>query len=347
MNIIKRLISPSQFDKPPIVPVAPIMGYYAVAKAQQSMNSISWHSDLMANIVLNSFKRFHYDLCCPISDISIGVESMGSQVQFHENKQPEVIDYAIKKWSDVNRIKIPEPMQQQRMAVIIECEKILKDKIGDQVEIGGFTPGVLSFAANLRNPQNIYYDVIDHPEFMHDLLKVSLEFLERFIESQIFHGGVNIIQIFDPLINLIQESMIEEFCISYLASLIQHIKTCGSKVWLITSKDSLRMINSYIELGVDILGVNELTDLVLAQQLINNRIILAGNVAAEHFVIHQPEEIFAESCRCIEQAATGGNFILSSSAEIPVYSLEENIDAMICAAHEFGSDFIDFKQQCK
>ena len=53
-----------------------------------------------------------------------------------------------------------------------------------------------------------------------------------------------------------------------------------------------------------------------------------------------PEAIYAETCRCIERAAVGGRFTVSSSCEVPIDTPADNIDAMVRAACVFGAEFL-------
>ena len=67
---------------------------------------------------------------------------------------------------------------------------------------------------------------------------------------------------------------------------------------------------------------------------------LSGNVATNHLALMTPEQIYQESCRCIEKAAKGGRYTLSSSCEVPFETPAENIDAMVRAARDFGARFL-------
>lgn len=57
-------------------------------------------------------------------------------------------------------------------------------------------------------------------------------------------------------------------------------------------------------------------------------------------------EIYHESCRCIEKAALGGRYTLtSSSCKVPVETPPANIDTMVRAAREFGPAFLRQQEQ--
>ncbi|MCJ7821027.1 MAG: hypothetical protein MUP53_07470, partial [Bacteroidales bacterium] len=71
-----------------------------------------------------------------------------------------------------------------------------------------------------------------------------------------------------------------------------------------------------------------------------DRASLSGNVATNRLALNSAEEIYQESCDCIRKAARGGRFTLSSSCEVPMDTPEENIDAMVRAAREFGAQYL-------
>jgi uroporphyrinogen decarboxylase len=81
-------------------------------------------------------------------------------------------------------------------------------------------------------------------------------------------------------------------------------------------------------------------DLAEAKRIVDGRASISGNVATWNLAMASPEEIYRESCRCIEKCAEGGYFTLGSSCEVPLETPAENIDAMVRAAREFGSTFL-------
>jgi len=155
MNSLERLIASSKGQKLDCVPVAPGIGTYAAIKAGQPMSKVAWNPELMADVVIQSIERHRYDSCSPITDYGLGTESMGSKIVIRDWEQTYVGDFGVKSESDVPNLKMPDPLKDGRMPVIIQCEQILMDQLGNQIGINGGLSGPLSFAANLRGPQQI------------------------------------------------------------------------------------------------------------------------------------------------------------------------------------------------
>jgi len=340
MNSLERLIASGKGEPLDCVPVAPGIGHYAAVKARQPMTRVAWNPELMAEVVIQSVERHGYDSCSPISDYGHGTESMGSTVVIRDWEQTYVGAYAVQSEADVARLKLPDPLRDGRMPVVIGCEQILVEKLGGRVGINGGLAGPLSFAASLRGPQAILYDMIDRPAMVHDLLAIALEAGKAFGEAQVRRGGVGTVNIYEPMATMISNTMVEEFSFAYLEPLIRHIKGLGALVLLHICNDTTRLLNRMIEIGADILSLDVQVDLARAKEIVAGRASISGNVATNHLAHLGPEEIYEESCRCIEKAARGGRFTLGSSCEVPCETPPENIDAMVRAAREFGADFL-------
>jgi uroporphyrinogen decarboxylase len=340
MNSLERLIASGKGQKLDYVPVAPGIGHYAAIKAGQPMTKVARNPELMAKVIIQSIERHGYDSCSPITDYGLGTESMGSTVIIRDYEQTYVSDYPVKSDCDLHELKLPDPLRDGRMPVIIQCEQILVEKLGNQVGVNGGLSGPLSFASNLRGPHQIIFDLVRKPELVHHLLELSLEATKVFGEAQIVHGGIKTINIYEPMSALISNRMVEEFSFHYLEKLIQHLKGLGALVLLHICNDTTRLINRMVEIGVDILSLDVQVDLTEAKKIIAGRASISGNVATWNLARCSAEEIYQESIRCIEKCAEGGRFTLSSSCEVPYETPAENIDAMVRAAREFGGNFL-------
>jgi uroporphyrinogen decarboxylase len=340
MNSLERLIASSKGEELDCVPVAPGIGHYAAVKAGQPMTKVAFDPELMAKVVIQSVERHGHDSCSPITDYGLGTESMGSRSVVRDWQQTYVTDYAVQQEADVAKLKLPDPLRDGRMPVIIQCEKILTETLGDRIGINGGLSGPLSFASNLRGPQQIIYDMIDRPKMVHTLLDLSLEASKLFAEAQITQGKVGTVNIYDPMATMISNPMVEEFSFFHLEKLIHHIKSLGALVLLHICNDTTRLLNRMVEIGADILSLDVQVDLACAKEVVAGRAAISGNVATNNLARQNPEAIYEESCRCIEKAAPGGRYTLSSSCEVPFETPQENIDAMVRAAREFGAELL-------
>ncbi len=344
MNSLERLIASSNGEPIDCVPVAPGIGHYAAIKAGQPMTKVAYNPELMAQVVLESLERHGYDGCGPITDYGLGTEDMGSKSLIRDWEQTFVVDFAVKSRADVPRLRLPDPLKDGRMPVIIECEQMLVEQVGDTVGVGGGLSGPLSFASNLRGHETLLMDLVDDPALAHELLAIALEACASFGEAQIVHGGVKTVNIYEPIATLVSTPMAEEFSFTYLEQLIQRLKALEATVLLHICGDTKRFLNRMVEMGADILSLDVEVDLGDAKEIVAGRAVISGNVATQNLAQKTPDDIFEEACRCIEKAAAGGRYTLSSSCEVPYETPAENIDAMVRAAREFGAEFLQRQQ---
>jgi uroporphyrinogen decarboxylase len=341
MNSLERLIASGKGEEADCVPVAPGIGHYAAVIAKKPMTEVAFNPELMAEVVIYSVERHGHDSCSPITDYGLGTESMGSRAVIRDWEQTYVDEFAVQSESDLAGLLPPDPYRDGRMPVILECEQILMDALGDRLGVNGGISGPLSFASNLRGHTQILYDMVKDPGLVHQLLEISLEATRSFAEAQIVHGGVKTLNIYEPVATLISTEMVEEFSFHYLGQLIQHAKSLGSLVLLHICNDTTRLLNRMVEIGADILSLDVQVDLAEAKEIVGERASISGNVATNRLALRSPEEIYQESCECIRKAAKGGRFTLSSSCEVPTDTPVENIDAMVRAAREFGAEFLN------
>lgn len=340
MNSLERLIASGKGESLDCVPVAPGIGHYSAVLAGQPMTRVAFDPELMAEVVIQSLHRHGHDSCSPITDYGLGTESMGSRSVVQDRGQTYVTDFAVRSEADVARLKLPDPLSDGRMPVIIECEQILVEKVGNQVGVNGGLAGPFSFAANLRGPQQILIDLVDSPKMIHQLLDISLEATISFGEAQVTRGGVKTVNIYEPMAAMISNAFVEEFSFAYLEKLIRRIKDLGALVLLHICNDTTRLLHRMVEIGADILSLDVQVDLAYAKQIAAGKASVSGNVATNNLALGTPEQIYEEACRCIQTAARGGRFTLSSSCEVPWETPPANIDAMVRAAREYGAQFL-------
>jgi len=340
MNGLERLIASGNGEPVDAVPVAPGIGHYAAFQAREPMTKVAFDPELMARVVLRSLERHGHDSCSPITDYGIGTESMGSTPVIRDWEQTFVADFAVQSRADVARLRLPDPLRDGRMPVVIECEQILVEKVGHMAGVNGGLAGPLSFAANLRGPQQILYDVLEDRSLVAELVRIALEAAKSFGEAQIVHGGVKTVNVYEPITTLISTAAADELSFPYLEELIRHVHGLGAQVLLHICSDTTRLLDRMVRVGADILSLDVQVDLARAKKIAGTRASVSGNVATHNLAMAGPQAVYAEACRCIERAAAGGRFTLSSSCEVPIETPAENIDAMVRAARVFGAEFL-------
>ena len=341
MNSLERHIATLRGEKIDRISVSPIVSHQAAVEAGEPMTKVAYNPELMADVLLRSLNKHGYDSVRPIGDCGLGTECMGSKILVRDWEQTVVINHGVKSPEDLKKLKVPNPLQDGRMPIFLECQRILVDSVGDIVEVGGGITGPLSFAGCLRGTMELLKDLRTNPEFVHELVRISYEAGKAFGVAQIQNSGVKSINLYEPFASLVSNPMADEFSFHYLEQLICHLKNLGATVLLHICQDSTRLLNRMVEIGADILSLDVEVDLGHAKEIVAGRASIQGNVSSMTLATKQPEDVYSESCQCIQKAGTGGKFILSSACEVPIDTPPENLDAMLCASKEFSPKIIE------
>ena len=337
MNAIERFKLASEGKTTDRVPVEPGIGHYAAMLAKKPLTEVLVNPELMAEVVLGAQARHGYDRVCPITDWGLSTSSMGCVVELKEWEHCKVVEAALKDKSDIAKLKVPNPLTDDRTPVVIEAERIMKERVGDNIRVNGAVAGPLSITSVLRGMEETFFDLSEDPDFIHEVTRIGLEVCKTFGEAQIMNGGVDTIFIYDPTATLLSEPMADEFCFPYLKELITYLNGLGAHVHLHICGDTTRLLEKIVAVGADSIAAHAAVDLREWKEILGDRAVVYGNIDSSKLAMSTSEKIYAEARACLETAAKGGRYVLSSECEVPLETPPENLDAMMKAAIDFSS----------
>lgn len=199
------------------------------------------------------------------------------------------------------------------------------------------------WAAYLNNIDNLLLNFLAKPDFAHALLDRVCAINTRIIRNAIRRGADVVVLGDDYADNsgpLMAPELLREFIIPRLKEVIRAIHEEGALAIKHTDGNIWKIIDMLVESGAD--GLNPIEpsagmDIGEVKKRYGNRICLVGNIDCGHLLSRgTPEDVRRAVKACLEAAAPGGGFILSSSNSIHSSVRPENYLAMIEAAREFG-----------
>lgn len=128
---------------------------------------------------------------------------------------------------------------------------------------------------------------------------------------------------------------IEEFHSLYERCVFRAWKQHGVQVSLLhICGNATRVIDLYAETGADLIEIDNKVDLAMAKRAIGDRAALMGNVhTVTELLDGTPASVRAAAQRCIDQAGSGGGFVLGSGCIVPRRAPLENVIEMVRVAH--------------
>ncbi len=200
----------------------------------------------------------------------------------------------------------------------------------------GSIRGPVVLAAMIRGISEFMMDMILNPEKAHKLLEIATGTLLAYLDMQKNHlEGLTSIFLCDDVSGLLSPPLFKEFFLPYAKRIFDE----HSDTLTIYHCDSEMRGLAHLapETGARAFHMGFQHDLAELKGSIGDRMALIGNVAPVAVMLREPyERVLEESRRCIEAAAGGGGFALSSGGVIDRGTPPENIDALIDATEKYG-----------
>lgn len=336
MTSYERMITAFEGGKPDKVPVMPFVRDWAAHQVGFSI------SEIMENVEKHVFSQYYcarnfgYDAVLDLSGVHAEAEAMGCKIEYNNNKPPSVVEYIIKDYnSDLDKIKIFDPNKDGRLPLIIEGIRRLKSLCKNDIAVIAYLQAPFRLAAMLRG-NNIYRDVIKKKNEVKRLLEIT--FLSQLNYGiALVNAGADIIQVSDPTSSgdIISKGQWLEFGYIYTKRLINELKKTGVKIYLHICGDTSDRLDTFVELGIDGMSLDQKVDLGYAREVMGEKVCIIGNVSPTHLAYNSPDEIREESKSCIKKAGGKGSFILCSGCGVGMDTPSENIKAMVDIAKNY------------
>ena len=216
-----------------------------------------------------------------------------------------------------------------------------RNYLGEDVCVMGYAPDPLGVYLNWRGLQGGITDLIDHPEWVEEIL-------DRIVEVSLRHvrlaacAGLDGLFIGSDGLSLLSPSIMRRFTFPYLKKIAHEAH--DAELWVVAHHHGLisRVLEDCADYGVDVLNPLERpptgdVDLADAKTRIGDRVGLMGNVGTVTTLLNGTlDDVRNQVKECMDAAKDGGRFILSTSDQIARDTPTENIRAFVRAGMEFG-----------
>ncbi len=212
------------------------------------------------------------------------------------------------------------------------------ETVGQDAFVAGVAAGqTMNSLAAWRGSDQALVDLTDDPIFVREAMEratdISIEAGKALIQA-----GVDGIYIGDAWASpsIISPAMYERFCLPCHHRAARAFQSLGVKVYLHICGNSEPILGLMADTGVDAvepLDVDGGVRLERVRRAVGDRVCLKGGVSTLLLLRGTPEEVYAESTRCIEVLGPTG-YILGSADDIPRDAPFENIEALVKAGRD-------------
>lgn len=197
-----------------------------------------------------------------------------------------------------------------------------------------------------RSPEAAIYDLIDFSGLMESVFEEYTSYCVAMISKLLeAHGGkVDSLGLggSSTSMSVISPSLLEKYSAPFVRALKAAASAYGTPLQYHMCGKSREGIPILVEAGVD--GMDALespptgnVDLGEIKRLFGERISLRGNVNSIAVMLHGgPREVERDVKRCMEDAKSGGGFILGVGDQTPYSTPDENIHALVESGRKYG-----------
>lgn len=331
-----------------VLPVAPFMLDLGAVVAGISIGEFVTSGEAMARAQLTLHNELDQDVIFVGSDNYYIAEGFGCHSEIPDDEIPHLKIPAVENIADVYTLKVPNPLTDGRMPVVLEAARRVRAAVGDNVAIRTPGTGPFALASYFIGTQNWLVEVgLAHaglpeanPDAIHYALNLAAEALIAFGKA-CFDAGSDILHCGDSLAScdMISPKQYEEYAFPYQKKVIQAWKAYGARTLLHICGDSTKVLHLYADTGADIVEIDHKVDLAYARRTIGHRTCLLGNVdTVSTLFLGSADDVQEASEKCIADAAHGGAYMLGSGCMIPRNTPLDNVRAMVSVARSYPND---------
>lgn len=343
MNSMQRVVTALQHKEPDRVPVYPIISGASRRLIGASYKDWSNDADICAEALLKAREEFDLDCIVTLIDLSIECDAWGQELLYPEDEaaHPNYNNCVVKEIEDYAKIKKVDYRTSKRMMMHIETCKKLVEAANGEYPVVAFVFGPLGTLSMLRNQQDMYMDLYDDPDAVHDAAREVNETLKDYCNA-LMDTGVNGIM-FDTLFSsgaIMSKTMwmeMEGDLVKELAAVVHDrgclvmIHNCGQKIYFDAQIETMNPAAISFLYPPD-----DCADFQECKAKYGDKVTLIGCVTPASAVIGTDEEWDLECKNNIDAMAKGGGFMLATGCEYPANASFDRARRMVNIAKTYG-----------
>ncbi|MFN8444416.1 MAG: uroporphyrinogen decarboxylase family protein [Caldilineaceae bacterium] len=326
------------------VAAMPYMYDIAAVTAGVPLKQFYTDPQAMVRAQLTLHEQVGQDVIAIGSDNFYIAEGFGCQTTRSNEELPALVKPPLTKMADVFDLTVPDPYTQGRMPVMLEALRLARKAVGEEVALRSPGTGPFALASYFIGTQQWLLEVAQveaemdeaNEAAVHHALDLASEALIRFGKA-CWDAGADILHCGDSLAscNVISPQTFERFSFPYLQKIFRAWHDYGVTCALLhICGNSTKVLDLYAATGADLVEIDHAVDMSVAKQRIGQQVALAGNVdTVTELLQGTPSTVGASAQRCIDQAGSGGGFLLGSGCIVPRYTPIENVQEMVRVAH--------------
>jgi len=318
----EKLLKNEPIDRPPVTPIIMMFAANFIGKTYRE-----YYSDyrVLVESWLKCHEKFQFDMMMVISDPYRETEAIGGRFEYPEDSVPKCVDLPIKQYSDLLKLKVPDPWNAPRMLDRLKACELFKQKVESEIPILGWIEGPMAQMVALRGMDQIMMDLYDNQDFVTDLIEYVMEVEKKFAIAQI-EAGANWIGIGDAAASLVSPQIYKQMIMPKEKELVDFIHENGAQVKIHICGNITNHLESLVQTGADIIDLDWMVPIEKSVDLFLPNQVVCGNFDPVNVLLEDtPENVFKAAVECIAKGQR--RLILSPGCEVPPNTPPENVSA--------------------
>jgi uroporphyrinogen decarboxylase len=340
MTSRERFVAAMQGQEPDLVPVDPCLDSIVPSRlAGVRVDEFYKEAEVCFQSILATQERFGFDgiqLGCGSGQYP---ELFGGECIYPEDSYPIREEPIFSSKEELERAQVPDPYQVPAFRAQIEAVRLLAERLGDQVAIGGRCPGTFNVVRSLIGVDRLLRGLAADPGLVHRAAELACECLIAAGRAYLEAGAIYIHYpdaVSSPA--FLSPRQYEEFAMPYHTRFFTAMKEAGALTVYHPCGGEYPIICQVRRIpGVDAYHFSELVDVGVARQIYGPEVVLWGNVDPHlTLLMGTPEEVDREVEGIIDKAGRLGNLVMCLGCSTPGNSPPRNLAALVESARRHG-----------
>jgi MtaA/CmuA family methyltransferase len=327
-ELVLRAIEGKKVERIPWVPFCGVhTGHLLEMNAEEYLKS----TDNIVAGLSKAVELYRPDGLPVIFDLQVEAEVLGCDLIWSKDNPPAVVSHPLAGGSaTLADLKVPAA-EDGRIPMCIEATSRMREKFPD-LALYGLITGPFTLALHLRGA-DIFMDMFDEPEKVHELLKFCVK-VSNAMSDHYITAGCDIVAVVDPMTSQIGPEQFSEFCHAPCAAVFDHIRQQGVKGSFFVCGHAKNNIEVMCDCRCDNISIDENIPLDYVRDICRQKgVSFGGNLQLTTVMLLGSEA--DNKVNAIECMDIGGyeGFILAPGCDMPFAAPPENVQAVAAVVH--------------
>jgi uroporphyrinogen decarboxylase len=254
----------------------------------------------------------------------------------------------IQEESDLAHWELPDLARGERLPYFLDiCRLASRELAGTAIDPMVSAPWTT--AISWRGMENLIYDTVDDPQFVHGLLDYAARYT-RMVAESLLETGISTLTLVDPSASLsvLTPDMFRTWVKPRLQETIQYLRQQKKVPVILHICGYLEpILTDIVSIGADGISVDQLCSLERLIEVSQRKAVIIGNVSTLTFLEGTGEDMERAVADCIETGAEGSGYILCSGCTVPDNAPLENIRHFAEFAQSYGAEYMSRLRKAK